>query len=204
MRKFKPTDLVGLIDMFTDAEVMRYIGPRRAMTEDETEEWLSNILRKQDVELTRYAVALKATDDLIGVAGLHDEDEVKDFGYYFRRSFWGQGYAQEACSAIINYIETTLQIRDYQIFIADENMNSIKMIKKLGMRPMRSIKKSGEQGHLYKSISYLREKTICIHIIPNRYRTSQNIFNEPPKYRLCSWVAPSHMDFKMLHQILTS
>ena len=153
IRKFKPTDLASLIDMFTDPEVMRYIGPRRAMTEHETEKWLSNILRKQDVELTRYAVALKATDDLIGVAGLHDEDEVKDFGYYFRRSFWGQGYAQEACSAIINYIETTLQIRDYQIFIADENMNSIKMIKKLGMRPMRSIKKSGEQGHLYKSIS---------------------------------------------------
>ena len=153
IRKFKPTDLAGLLDMFTDSEVMKYIGPRRAMTQEETEEWLSNILHKQDRELTRYAVALKGTAELIGVAGLRNEEGVKDFGYYFRRKFWGQGYAREACSVIINYIETTLQIRDYQIFIADENINSIKMIKKLGMQPIRRIKKSGEQGHLYKPTS---------------------------------------------------
>jgi [ribosomal protein S5]-alanine N-acetyltransferase len=153
IRKFVPTDLAGLLDKFTDSEVMKYIGPRRAMTQEETEEWLSNILRKQDMELTRYAVVLKETDELIGVAGLRDEGGVKDFGYYFRRKFWGQGYAQEACSAIINYIETILQIRDYQIFIADENMNSIKMIKKLGMQPVKSIKFSGEKGRLYKPTS---------------------------------------------------
>jgi len=153
IRKFKPTDLASLLDMFTDSEVMKYIGPRRVLTQNETEEWLLNILYKQDRELTRYAIVLKETDELIGVAGLQDEDVIKDFGYYFRRSHWGKRYAQEACSAIINYIENTLQIRDYQTFIADENINSIKMIKKLGMQSIRSIKKSGEQGHLYKLIS---------------------------------------------------
>jgi ribosomal-protein-alanine N-acetyltransferase len=146
IRKFKPTDLASLLDMFTDPEVMKYIGPHRAMTQEETKDWLSNILHEQDRELTIYAVALKETDELIGVAGLHDEDGIKDFGYYFRTSVWGKGYAQESCSAIINYIETILQISDYQIFIADENIGSIKMIKKLGMQPIKSIEKSGEQG----------------------------------------------------------
>jgi len=112
---------------------MRYIGPRRPMTEDETQEWLAGIIQRQDSELTRYAVALQGTDELIGVAGLRDEDGIKDFGYYFRRSHWGKGYAIEACSAIINYIENDLQVKDYQIFIADENTNSIRMIMKLGM-----------------------------------------------------------------------
>jgi [ribosomal protein S5]-alanine N-acetyltransferase len=95
-------------------------------------------------------VALKATNELIGVVGLRDEDGIKDFGYYFRRSYWQKGYAQEACSAIIDHIETDLQIKDYQIFIEDENTNSIKMIKKLGMQAAKSITKSGGQGHLYK------------------------------------------------------
>src|SRR5215207_1152046 len=118
------------MDMFTDPEVMRYIGPRRPMMDAQIQNWLADILHRQDSELTRYAVSIKATDELIGVAGLRDEDGVKDFGYYFRRSYWGKGYAQEACSAIIAHIETNLQLKDYQIFIADENINSIRMIKK--------------------------------------------------------------------------
>ena len=150
IRKFKPADLAALIDMFTDPKVMRYIGPRRALTEDETEKWLKDILVQQDNVLTRYAVARKETDELIGVAGLRDEEGVKDFGYYFRRSFWGKGYAVEACSAIIDHIENTLNIRDYQIFIADENINSIRMIQRLGFQAVEGIATSTEQGHLYK------------------------------------------------------
>ena len=142
--------------MFTDPDVMRYIGPRRPMTEAEIQNWLVDILYRQDNELTRYAVTLKATDELIGVAGLRDEDGIKDFGYYFRRSYWGQGYALEACSAIIAHIETSLHMGDYQIFIADENTNSIRMIKKLGMQATKGVTKSGEQGHLYNRI-YSRE-----------------------------------------------
>jgi len=149
IRKFKSTDLTNLIEMFSDPEVMRYIGPRRPMTEFEIQEWLFNILQIQDKELTRHAVALKSTNELIGIDGLRDEDGIKDFGYYFRRSYWGKGYAQEACLAIINHIENDLQIKNYQIFIADENISSIQMIKRLGMRPVKPITKSGEQGHLY-------------------------------------------------------
>jgi ribosomal-protein-alanine N-acetyltransferase len=129
---------------------MRYIGPRRPMTETEIREWLLDVLHSQDSKLTRYAVALKTTDELIGVAGLQEGDGVKDFGYYFRKSCWGKGYALEACSALIDHIETNLQIKDYQIFIADENTNSIRMIKKLGMQAAPGITKSGEQGHLYQ------------------------------------------------------
>src|ERR1700752_653234 len=153
IRKFNPADLTSLIDLFADPEVMRYIGPRRALTEEETQKWLTDILLQKENVLTRYAVALRETDELIGVAGLRDEEGIKDFGYYFRRSFWGKGYAIEACSAILNHIENTLNIRDYQIFIVDENTNSIKMIKRLGLQAVEGITKSDEHGHLYKRIS---------------------------------------------------
>jgi len=152
IRKFKVSDQASLIDMFSDHAVMRFIGPRRALTEAEIEAWLVNILQRQDTELSRYAVALKENDELIGVAGLKDEDGVRDFGYYFRRKYWGYGYALEACSALIRYIEDELLLNDYQIFIADENVHSIKMIEKLGMQAFEAINKSGEQGHLYKHI----------------------------------------------------
>ena len=149
IRRFKPADLPYLVDMFSDEEVMRFIGPRRAMTDDETHEWLANIIERQDVELSRYGVALKENDELIGVAGLKEEDGVKDFGYYFRRKYWGKGYAAEACYAILTYVENELHIMDYQIFIADENLNSIRLLERLGMKPAKIVFKSGEQGHFY-------------------------------------------------------
>jgi RimJ/RimL family protein N-acetyltransferase len=153
IRKFKPGDLTtALIDRFTDPEVMRYIGPRRALTEDESQKWLTDILPQQDKVLTRYAVALLETDELIGVAGLRDQEGIKDFGYYFRRKFWGTGYATEACAVILNHIENTLNIRDYQIFIADENVNSIRMIQRLGLQVGERITRSSEHGHLYKRV----------------------------------------------------
>lgn len=152
IRKFKPADLAALIDMFIDLEVMRYIGPRRSLTVDEARKWLTDILLQQETMLVRYAVALRETDELIGVAGLRDEEGIKDFGYYFRKRFWGKGYAIEACSAILDHIENTLNIRDYQVFIADENINSIKMIERLGLQATEGIIKSTEQGHLYKRI----------------------------------------------------
>ena len=150
IRNFKSVDLAYLIDMFSDEEVMYFIGPRRAMTETETQAWLTNILQRQDTELTRHAVALKENDELIGVAGLlREEDGVEDFGYYFRRKYWGRGYASEACSALIHYIENEMHIKDYQIFIADENIRSLKMIEGLGFHAGERVNKSGEQGHHY-------------------------------------------------------
>jgi len=154
IRKFKPTDLASLTDMFTDQEVMKYIGPRRAMTENEIQHWLLEILSKQDLELTRYTAALRTNDELIGVAGLRDENGIKDFGYYFRRLYWGKGYASEACSVLLHHIENDLNIKDYQIFIADENINSIRMMEKLSLRPVETVTRSGEQGHLYQRISW--------------------------------------------------
>ena len=91
IRRFKSVDLAYLIDMFSDEEVMRFIGPRKAMPETETQAWLTNILQRQAAELTRHAVALKENDELIGVAGLkEEEDGVRDFGYYFRREYWAR------------------------------------------------------------------------------------------------------------------
>ena len=152
IRKFKPADLTALIDMFTDLEVMRYIGPRRSLTVDEARKWLTDILLQQETMLVRYAVALRERDELIGVAGLRDEEGITDFGYYFRRKFWGKGYASEACSAILNHFENTLNIRDYQIFIAEENTKSIKMIRGLGFQAAEEITKLNERGHIYKRI----------------------------------------------------
>ena len=48
------------------------------------------------------AVELKANHKLIGNLYLGKRDcNALELGYVFNRSFWGQGYAEESCSALI-------------------------------------------------------------------------------------------------------
>lgn len=87
IRTFVPGDIVPLTDLFSSSEAMRFIGPRRAMTVDESKKWLQSQMDAQSTEVTRYAVALKDTNELIGVCGFRKIDGAWDFGYYFRLSF---------------------------------------------------------------------------------------------------------------------
>ena len=49
-----------------------------------------------------YAYAVCRREDNIPIGYLHvDTDEPHDFGYGFRKAFWGQGYAAEAGAAVI-------------------------------------------------------------------------------------------------------
>ena len=129
---------------------MKFIGLRRPMNREETQTWLEKNIELQKNTITRFAVSLKESDELIGVSGIQQQDNNWDFGYYFRRKYWGKGYAFESCKESLIYIERNLDIQDYQIFIAQENVASISLITRLGFSPGELIVKDGETGNYYK------------------------------------------------------
>jgi len=50
------------------------------------------------------AVVLKATNKLIGNLYLGKREfDALELGYVFNQQYWGQGYAQESCSALIKH-----------------------------------------------------------------------------------------------------
>jgi ribosomal-protein-alanine N-acetyltransferase len=97
LRRMTIADAPALHAAFSDPEAMRYwsTGPHTALSD--TLAW---------IEATVAAVADGASDDfavtldgaVIGKAGLWKGNEV---GVIFRRSAWGQGYAQEAMTAVL-------------------------------------------------------------------------------------------------------
>jgi RimJ/RimL family protein N-acetyltransferase len=119
------------------------------MSHPESHDWLCDLLARQTSDITRYSVALKPGTELIGFAGIQKIDGVYDFGYYFRRSFSGKGYASEACTAVLNHIETVLNIHEFQIFIADANYDSSRLIERLGFIRGSEVVKDGESGAFY-------------------------------------------------------
>ncbi|HEY0269246.1 MAG TPA: GNAT family N-acetyltransferase [Methyloradius sp.] len=132
IRDLKNSDFAELCDLFSDADSMRFIGPRRPMTSAETQEWLNAQVHLQKESFTRHAVALKSNDELIGVCGVKLLSGARDFGFFFRRSYWGQGFAFEACRAVLDHLANSTPSGKLQIFVARENLKSQRLLGRLG------------------------------------------------------------------------
>ncbi len=112
------TDLA--IEMFTDAEVLRYAGG--AMSEERIRGQMDNWTRRGgngcigiwciresssgeklgSVALLPLPVEEKSTDYSLVVPGRMPETDV-EIGFFLKRSVWGKGYATEACRRIVRF-----------------------------------------------------------------------------------------------------
>jgi [ribosomal protein S5]-alanine N-acetyltransferase len=82
-----------------------------------------------------YRVALKATQEPIGMCGLLKRDVLDDpdLGYALLSRHWGRGYAIEAASATMKHA-TDLGLARVLAITALENPSSIRLLEKLGFR----------------------------------------------------------------------
>jgi RimJ/RimL family protein N-acetyltransferase len=82
------------------------------------------------------AVILKGTNKMIGDINFSndDEEDTYEIGYDFNEKYTKQGYATEACIAMMNYIFNELNGRRVFAQCNDDNINSIKLLERLGMR----------------------------------------------------------------------
>ncbi len=93
----RQNDLQDLYEYLSDEEVLRY-EPYRAMDMQEVERELEERIASDEM----IAVELKASHKLIGnlYLGKRDFDSL-ELGYVFNKHYWRQGYAKEACEAVI-------------------------------------------------------------------------------------------------------
>lgn len=98
VRIFTSEDIPSLMDLMSDPDTMKFIGPRRSMSESEVKEWLDNKILNQDHITTKHAICLTSgeligvcgIDKNVGVCNLNEEySNSWDFGYYFRKNFFG-------------------------------------------------------------------------------------------------------------------
>lgn len=68
-----------------------------------------------------------------------------ELGWRFKQVSWGKGVATEAASAVISFLATQEQVNSVSAIAVEENLGSIKVMKKLGMT---FVKKAPEpEGH---------------------------------------------------------
>lgn len=80
-----------------------------------------------------YSIRIKTYSRLIGSIGAVNDDGKIQFGYIISPTHWNQGYATEACSALLNQLKGMTQISRIWTFIDAENVASKKVLLKVGM-----------------------------------------------------------------------
>ena len=93
-----------------------------------------------------YAVVLKATGELVGCAGFNASDAANmplrdgelELGYWIGRPYWGQGFATEAASAVIERGFGELGLSGIHAAYYDGNAKSKRVLDKLGFTFVRT------------------------------------------------------------------
>lgn len=132
LRRFTEEDIPALLEIFSDPEVTRFV-PCRVGTIDEARELYAReyepVYRKSGG--CAYAVCLKEGGGVIGYVHTQME-EPYDFGYGYKKEFWGRGYAGEAARAVVGWLKAAGQ--PYITATHDvENPGSGRVMRAVGM-----------------------------------------------------------------------
>lgn len=146
IRDLTPADAAGLFPIYADAEVRRFIGGEPTRTLAEQQEQLAATLDRQSREQPgygRWAIETLDGGTLVGIVILkHPPDadgrplpEV-EVGWHLGRFAWGHGYATEAARAILDHARDTLRLSTVYAIVRPENVRSIRVTERLGMKPL--------------------------------------------------------------------
>lgn len=128
IREFQMEDAGDLQEILGDAETMKFSEP--PYTPERTARFLSEFcIGKQGA----LAAVRRESGQVIGYLLFHAlEEGLYEMGWFFNRRFWRQGYAFEACSALIEY--AFRERRAYKIFAETiDGLRSVRFMEKLGM-----------------------------------------------------------------------
>jgi RimJ/RimL family protein N-acetyltransferase len=139
LRHFQPDDLDDLFALYRDPEMRLYF-PEGVLTYEETKEELEWFLNghPRHPELGLWATIHKADNRFIGRCGLLpwtiDGRFEVEVAYLIDKTCWGQGLGTEAAQAVLDYGFNQLNLTRLVCLIERENVASIKVAEKIGMR----------------------------------------------------------------------
>lgn len=135
LRKMKESDSASLFEIWSDPEVTKFMNIDCFTDEIQAKEMilLLNELYKENKAI-RYSIIELESDKIVGSCGyniLDFENAKAEIGYEINKYYWGKGYAPESISCLINYAFNDLKLNRIEAKIQPENINSIKVLKKL-------------------------------------------------------------------------
>ena len=131
-------DKEALVPILSDAEVMRYsligVHDRRQIRQFIEQRLLSYL----EYGFGLYALVYKPNQELIGYCGFFiqpiEQQKEVEIGYRLAKKYWGQGLGTEAAKAVLEYGQQRFNFKRFVCLIDPENVRSIRVAQKLGMK----------------------------------------------------------------------
>lgn len=135
LQMFRPDDLDRLAVLFSDPDVVRYVGDGKTVDREETERALQSIIKHwQTHGFGRWAVVDKNTREFLGFGGLRSLFGTPEVVYHLAKASWGKGIATELAQAALRF---GFEDRGFERIVAIAhplNAKSVHVMEKLGMR----------------------------------------------------------------------
>jgi RimJ/RimL family protein N-acetyltransferase len=140
LRSLRDDELALLVSLIGDWQVVRWLAAvPYPYDEMDGRAWID--LVRQDHMMggpRRFAIALKATGQLIGGVGLDgrsgDGSGGPWLGYWLGRPYWHNGYAREAVAAVVDYGFRTLGLETIRAYTDPKNAASQKVLRYCGLK----------------------------------------------------------------------
>lgn len=158
LREILPEDEADLFEMDSDPEVHKYLGNDPVKDIEQIREVIK-FIRKQysDNGIGRWAVVLKESNELIGWCGLKYFTEIinghiniYELGYRFKKKHWAKGYATESAKAWLDHGFNKMKLKEIYAMTDSLNLNSNKVLKKLGFSFIEKFDYDGDQSDWFK------------------------------------------------------
>lgn len=164
---FADADLELALEMWTDPEVVKYVGD--VMTEEEIRMDMPNSTKRgANGGIGLWCVADRATGEKLGDAYLLPmaiEEDDTDFslvvmgqmpdadievGFFFKPSAWGRGYATEVCKRLLQFAFQELPLDEVVASVDDGNVASQNVLEKSGLINRGRTRSYGKDSPIYR------------------------------------------------------
>jgi [ribosomal protein S5]-alanine N-acetyltransferase len=137
LRRFTEADAPLIYKLTCDPDVLKYVHEPVIENEEQAKDIIINIILPQYTRnLGRWAIHTKSDYEFIGWCGLKyiEKTGIVDIGYRLLKTAWGKGYATEAAQYTLIYGLRDLKIELITGMAHIENIASIKVLEKIGMK----------------------------------------------------------------------
>lgn len=152
LRWFEPGDEDILLAVWNDPAFMRNVADRGIRTLEQASEAMASGPLKlyENFGYGPFRVALRETDEAIGLCGLFKRDnlDAPDIGFALLPDHCGKGLAYEAAAAVTAHARDELRLPRMTAIVSANNAASIGLIEKLGLKFDGMILMPGEEEEI--------------------------------------------------------
>ena len=137
LRPLIASDAEPLHGCYGDPEAMRYWDFPASLDPAQTAERLSQSLRTDPKWHAAWAVLLKDGEQFLGMVNYHHREpwyQRLEVGYILARPYWRRGFMSEAMLAFLGHCFAGLGTHRVEATIEPENVDSIRLVERLGFR----------------------------------------------------------------------